>query len=633
VPTAVGEKNSGTNYPLPAAEAQTRSTGDAGVGNREWRGLAFSLAVYLLLAFLANRNVWLHGFSHSIQSSGGQDTFEEIWFIAQTPAAILHGVSPFANGWLNAPVGLNLMDNATMPLLGVLGLPITELFGPIATLNVLIGLGFTLSATTFFLMARRFVSWWPAAFVGGLLYGFSPFFVAEGSAHLIFMFGAIPTLIVLVLHHFVRTGYRFWLRDGLALGVCFALQFYISTEMFASMVVLTLIAICFGAVLWVLRRFEIDARSVIKLGVVAVLVGILGVGYGAWVALRGPEHINGPAQTAAALAGISSDPLGLVVPTSNQHFTFGHASLGNSLVAGRRPNWSVVFDAPSESGNYVGIPLLIVLVAGVCVLRRRRVTVFCSFMAAAALLLSMGSYLHFDGHETGIPLPFIVLAHLPLLESGAASRYQAFFWLFAAMLLALILDYVYDAMRSRIRGRAAAICGLIAACVLFPLVPAWPYPAEAAPVPEWFTGAARHLPVGSTVVVYPVANLTDASSMLWQAMSGLTFRMPGGYAVFATSSGAASFIASDSAVQNAMYGCSVAVPYPPTDRQILTDLRRLRTRAVVVVPGTDGAPCAERLFDRLLGPHRKEGGVLVWSTGQASSSARISDTSVSSGSP
>ncbi len=370
-----------------------------------------------------------------------------------------------------------------------------------------------------------------------------------------------------------------------------------------------------------------------RLGLVAVLVGVLGGGYGAWVALRGPEHITGPAQTPAALAGISSDPLGLIVPTSNQHFTFGQASRGDSYVAVRTPNWSVVFDAASENGTYVGLPLLVVLIAGVCVLRRRRFALFCGLMAAVAMVLSMGSYLHLDGHRTGIPLPFIVLAHLPLLDSSAASRYVAFFWLFAALLLALILDHVYDATRSRVRGRAAAICGLIAAGVLFPLVPAWPYAAASAAVPAWFSGAARHLPVGTTVVVDPSASPTDASPMLWQAMSGLTFRMPGGYAVFAASSGAASFYPGSSAALDAMTACMIAVPIPVTDQQILADLRRLGTGAVVVVPGITGAPCAERLFNRLLGPYRDEGGVMVWSTGQASSGIRASETTVSSGSP
>ena len=60
----------------------------------------------------------------------GNDVPEEIWFLAQTPWVLLHGHNPLANDWLNAPVGVNLMDNTTMPLLGIVGFPITVLFGP-----------------------------------------------------------------------------------------------------------------------------------------------------------------------------------------------------------------------------------------------------------------------------------------------------------------------------------------------------------------------------------------------------------------------------------------------------------------------------------------------------------------------
>lgn len=80
------------------------------------------------------------------------------------------------------------MDNTTMPLLGIVGFPITLLFGSIATHNVLIDLAIFASTLSFFAMARRFVTWWPAAFVGGLAYGFSPFTAATGNAHLFLLF-------------------------------------------------------------------------------------------------------------------------------------------------------------------------------------------------------------------------------------------------------------------------------------------------------------------------------------------------------------------------------------------------------------------------------------------------------------
>jgi len=574
----------------------------------------FSLAAYVLVAFLANKNVWVHGFAHSLQASGGNDTGEEVWFLAQTPWNILHGVNPFANVWLNYPVGLNLMDNTTMPLLGILGAPVTLLFGPIATHNVMVVLGFSASAMAFFVMARRFTDWWLAAFVGGLLYGFCPFAVAEGVAHLFLIFNVVPPLIILVIHRFVSSDDRSPWLYGIALGGCYLAQFYISTEAFASLVIVSCIALVIGGAL-LFRRLDIDLAKMAKMMAVGIVVAVLGVGYGAWVALEGPHHINGPAQSAVAIAGISSDPAGLIVPTVNQHFTFNEASLGDSYVAQRDANWHIVVDATLENGTYVGVPMLLVLIAGVVLLRRNRFAVFTALMAAAAMVLSMGSHLHVDGYRTVVRLPFIVLAHLPLLSSGSAARYVLYFWLFAALLFALTIDRIRAIAWPDSRFRSTAVCLAVAVVALLPLVPAWPYPSSPAAVPSFFTGSARTLPVGTNVVVFPSSNPGDSSAMIWQAMSDMTFRMPGGYAVFANvPDGKASFDPAPSLLQSAMSSCVAGIPPKLAPTVTRSVLRGWDARYVVVVPGTAGAPCATALFDGALGPHHTEGGVSVWAT-------------------
>jgi hypothetical protein len=580
-----------------------------------WRGTIFSLVAYVFVALLANKNVWLHGFAHTLQTSGGNDTGEEVWFLAQTPWAIVHGVNPFGNTFLNAPVGIDLLDNTTMPLLGVLGAPITFLFGPIATLNVMMAVAFSGSAMAFFVMARAFTRWWPVAFVGGLLYGFSPFAVAEGTAHLFLVFNVVPPLIVLVIQRFARADFRSPWRYGLALGGCYLAQFYISTEAFASLVVVSLVAAVVGAAL-LIRHFELDLAKITRMAAVAAVVAILGVGYGAWVALEGPQHIHGPAQSAVAIAGLSSDPAGLVVPTENQHFTFDEATLGDSYVAQRDAHWHVVLDSTLENGTYVGIPLLLILVVGIIVLRRNRLAVFAAIMAGITLLVSMGSYLHVDGRKTAVPLPYDVLAHLPLFDSGAASRYACLFWLFAAILLVLALDWVYAWCAPRIGALwSAIVCLLVAAFAVVPLVPAWPYAASAAAVPAWFTSTARALPAGTTAVIFPSANPSDSSAMLWQAMSDMTFRMPGGYAVFASGPhGTASFYAQPSILENAMTACVMGAQPLISPEETRAVLRDWKASYVVVAHGTTGATCATKLFDRALGAHHSEGGVSVWTT-------------------
>ena len=393
--------------------------------------------------------MWTNGVSHNVQTTGGQDPAMELYFLGQTPWLILHGHNPFANNFLNAPMGLNVLDSTSVVFLGVLGAPITLLLGPIATYNVMFNVALAGSALAFYFMARRFIAWWPAAFVGGLLYGFSPFAYAEGLSHLVWVFDAVPPLLILFVDRFFRkkTASPWW--SGLLIGACFVVEFYISAEAFATLVIFSAIAAAVMALYWWRRKPHVDVPRLTRMCVCAVLVGLLGVSYGAWSALKGPEHINGPEQTVQTLAGLATDPVGLVVPTLNQHFTFGASGYGTKLVSERTANWQITFEAADENGTYVGVTLLLALVAGAVILRRRRIVQFTVLMAVIALVLSMGSHLQFAGHHTAIPLPFDVLAHLPVVKSLTAVRLMEYFWLFAALLLALIVEAVYSALAAR----------------------------------------------------------------------------------------------------------------------------------------------------------------------------------------
>ena len=594
----------------PAAPPRARRS-DGG-----WFTLAVAIA-YLGVSLFANAGTWLHGITHTVQL-GGADVPEEIWFLAQTPWALLHGHNPLANNFLNAPSGINLMDNTTMPLLGALGTPITLLFGPVATFNIMVNLALASSAMTFYLMARRFVRWRPAAFVGGLLYGFSPFVAAEGGAHLFLIVGFLPPLVVLFLDRFFRTKSDPPWLTGILVGGCFVAQLYISAEVFASMAVMAAIAAVLWIIYWLLRRPAVDVSQLVRMGACALGVFVLGSGFGVWTALDGPEHITGPAQSPTVIAGLSSDPVGFIVPTEVQRFTFGHATLGDSLVAERDANWRITTDAPNENGSYVGIPLMIILIIGTIALRRRRLVQFVALMAVAGMVLSMGSYLHIDGHRTRIPLPFDVLAHLPLFNSGAASRYVQFFWLFAALLLALFVDEVYARLVGRgqlgDRFRATAASTFLVVFALIPLLPVWPYGSGASVVPSWFTGAARSVPVGTTVVVYPLASPVDASAMLWQAMAHDTFKMPGGYAVFRSADGTATFDSDPSLVQQVLAECSGGGEPQLAPSTIRAELRSWNASLAAVVVSAPGSDCATRIFDSAYGPHRTTGGVRLWST-------------------
>jgi hypothetical protein len=584
---------------------------------RTWVLFALVGAVYALLSTAANVHAWVDGIGHTIQIPGGSDDAEEVWFLALTPWSIVHGHNPLAaTDWLNAPVGMNTMDNTTMPLFGLLFTPVTVLFGAVATFNVVLDAAICASAVAFFAMARLFVRW-PVAFAGGLLYGFSPYAVAVGKAHLFLLFQAAPPLIIFFVTRFLRSrSMSPWLA-GFWVGACYVMQFFVSTEVFATLVAMTICSAVLGAAYVVFRRVAVDWRRLGAMSGCAAVMVVVGTGYAGWLALEGPEHVVGPVQVQSVIAGMSTDPAGLVIPTANQHFTLGEAALGDTYVAVRTPQWQLESESVIENGSYVGVPLAVLLLTGTLVLRRRRLVLFGAAMAAIALLLSMGTDLHVDGHRTGIPLPNEVFANLPLFESAVSARWITYFWLFAALLLVLIVDAAHTRMTSHDEGgtrlRAMVVSTALVCVALFPLLPAWPYqPVTQVNVPAWFSTGAQSLPVGSTAVVYPPANPNVTSAMVWQALADMRFKMVGGYAIFTAPTGTASFAPQATLLEAALAQCYNGGPPPLEPAAVREELRTAGASEAVVVQATPGASCARELFDRALGGALGTGGVWLW---------------------
>ena len=232
----------------------------------------------------------------------------------------------------------------------------------------------------------------------------------------------------------------------LVVGGCFVAEFYISSEVFVSMVVLTVIAGAVAGAWWVFRGPGIEVARLARMGVIAVAVIAVGGGLGAWLALAGPEHVHGPEQPAVAIAGLSIDPVGIVVPTLFERVTFGHTALGDSLVAQRGADWSIVQPAPWEGGSYVGVPLLVVLVVGNHRALAKTVRpVHRRHGSGGAGPLHGFRYSTWTATSRESPCPsrcwHICRSSTAALRQGMSR----FFWLFAALLLAMIARRVLPA--------------------------------------------------------------------------------------------------------------------------------------------------------------------------------------------
>jgi hypothetical protein len=249
------------------------------------------------------------------------------------------------------------------------------------------------------------------------------------------------------------------------------------------------------------------------------------LGYPAWFALEGAQHIVGPSQQ--SVPGI--DVVNTILPATTR------------LLAGRWPG--LMRPAFVQQGDmaFIGIPLLVVLVGVVVAMWRRPVVRFAGIFGGAAWVLALGPRLIIDGRDTTIPLPFALLQRLPLVQDLIPSRLMLFGDLAAAVILAVGVDRLvslpprsggaHGRRRSRAVGPAAAT--VVAALGLVFVIPVTGYAAAGTTVADQFLdgAATRQMPPDGVALTYPYPVPPEARAMIWQADSGLSFSLLGGYAL------------------------------------------------------------------------------------------------------
>jgi hypothetical protein len=570
------------------------------------------LVLYLIPAVVAYWRSWQHPTTVTI-SAGGGDSALFVWGLRWAPWAIAHGHNPFVTHIINVPFGVDLADNTVVLALGVIFAPVTAIWGPIATLNVCFTLAFALSAGAAYLLIRRFVTWRPAAFAGGLLYGYSPYMVGQGLGHLHLVFVAVPPLILLVVHELLVRQSGSTRRWGVVLGLLVVLQYLISSEILATTVMFTVLSVVVVAVAnprGVRPRLGPAVRGLVTGAVVAIVL----LAFPIYEQLLGPAHPSGPIIGFAYYYSGLAAPL---LPTPLMVLGTHHLKAMGLLIGGNN----------SENGTYLGFPLVVLLVVAMVLVRRRAVRL-AGVMAVIAFVLSLGVKVHtglarFPGTFTG---PANLINKVPLLNQAFPVRYSLFVALFAAVILGMTIDFLrHPPVTGRHapgsaatgRGRAVVLPAVVAVVVLLPLLPAWPYATQGrASVPAYFTTAAvDRIPAGSVALVYPMAVNTDSSAELWQAEANLRFAMPGGYfEVPATTRGGSPQFFTPTLVQATLTGLSTGVA-PKRTPQLRHALRaELRSWGVTSVVAQPVGPHAVGFFTWLVGraPDASAGGMVEW---------------------
>ncbi|MGO8871037.1 MAG: hypothetical protein ACLQPH_06465 [Acidimicrobiales bacterium] len=499
------------------------------------RTLLLAAAGYLLVSLFVWWNVW-SGHPTSSTTCGCGDSALFLWFLEWPAHALAHGLNPFYSNAMSYPGGVNLLDNTSELAVGVVLAPVTWAFGPVATLNVAVTLAPVLSALSMFALLRRWVSWAPAAFVGGLLYGFSPFvMVSLTDAHLMIGMAPVPPLVVLCLDELLVRQRRRPVVTGVALGLLVVVQFFVGTELLVIMGMCAALGVMATLVYSAFRPEVLPRRAPYALrglGAAAVTVGLL-LAYPVWFVLAGPAHTSGPVWPDLYL-GYEGTLLKPYVFPAGVSASFTRFAL---RVGG--------YQGPTLSGQYVGWGVVAVVVGGTAVWRRDRRLWLFGALAAVSVVLSLGARPHYW-------LPWSAVAGLPQFQNIIPSRFLAVIYLALGVMVGLVVDHAYAAVRggrqeapsrpharrptsTAGRGRRWLAAAAATAVAAVAVVPVAAYLAESTPatvqpvvLPTWFRTVAPRLEGHQVLLVYPLPNQVIESAMAWQAVDGMDFTMVGG---------------------------------------------------------------------------------------------------------
>ncbi len=565
--------------PTPSSDAAESA---AQGGLRRWGLSALAPAVFLVLALAALWPGLSTGHDTVVGNTGDPSLF--VWSLAWAPFALSHHLNPLVTDYIHYPSGANLMWNTSILFPALVLTPVTNLFGPIVSYNVLTVLGMWLSGWCAFLAVRRFTRHWFAAAVGGLLYEFSPFMVVEITGHAHLFVAVFPPLLILFADEIlVRQRHRAWLMGGL-LGFAAACQLLTGTELLAISALMSIPALVTLAIVF---RAQLRARLPYATRAAAAALGVFAVlaGYPLYVLLLGPQRVSGALQG----YGFVARPTSFLIPS---HF---------ELIGGS----STVFD----SSVYIGVPLLILAVAVAVRMRRHAAVLASAVTVVCAVVLALGGHLTVHGPPTRIPLPWIIPQHLPVLDNILPVRLMVAGYLALAVIVAVFLDRVLDApIRLRIAGVAAVVVALV------PLIPSLPISSAQFAIPAFFTdGSAQRLPTVGSVLITPYGGYGPE---VWQAVAGISFKTQLGL-VFTPGPGGHVWNAELDPLGEELtalgQGASAPAELSASDRAAyLADMSDHDVTTVIVGPATRSAQVALLMTELLDRTGTRTGGVTVW---------------------
>ncbi|GAA3946577.1 glycosyltransferase 87 family protein [Actinoplanes auranticolor] len=558
-----------------------------------------ALTSYLALAVLVLIQLWIDP-AGRVLSHNDDDHGFFAFAMAHGERVLFHGANPLFSDRMNVPGGVNMMANTSELALSVPMAPVTHWLGVGVTVVLLLTLGLAGTAFAWYwVLSRHLVESRRAAWIGGLWCGFAPAMVSHANGHINFVSQFVVPFIVWQVLRLREPGRA--VRGGVVLGLLVVLQVFINEEVLLfTALTLGAFVIAYAALAWA----EVKGywrRFVAGLGV-GVVTAVVPLAYPLWFQFTGPQSYSGqPFEPGKFVTDLLS--LGAYARQS----LAGNAAIARELSV-----------SPTEENTFYGVPLLVLLVVSLVLVWRNLAARAAAIAGLVLLIMSMGPELRVGGYDTGIPLPFALIAHVPVIDLVSVTRFAMVTTTIIGLLLALAADRVPTLSRRR---QTAFWVGLALAIV--PVLPK-PLPVVTAdPLPPFIAQQMwrDYVSEGRTLVTVPLPEVTTGrAGMRWFALSGLDYAVPRGYFMGPAdpplnntgSWNAAPRRTSDLLRVAGAYGRMPVVTV--SDRMAArNDLSYWRAAVVVLVPGTPHHDLLETILTDLLGKAPQQvGGVQLW---------------------
>ncbi len=465
--------------------------------------LTFAALLYLIASLLLFGRGLLDS-NQLMQLGHASDPSHDMWFLKWWPYAFSHHINPFHTRLLWYPVDTTLMWTSTVFLPAVVMTPITNIWGPVASYNILMLAAPVLAATAAFMLCRKLSSaYWPSV-LGGFIFGFSPYMLTHMMGHLVLvMIFPVPLAVLITLYRIdgslSRRGYI------AALAALLVIAFLCNPEIPTTMTLFGALALGLGMVL---LPSEYELKK---------LVPEIGIAYGLMILIVSPFIVamlayGMPHGMLWQVSAYSADLVGFVIPALT-------TAIGAIPAISHISNkfTGTIF----ENTACLTIPLLVIAAVYLWSTWRSAGSKLLALMLVCICIAAMGPRLHLMG-QMKFWMPWAIAERMPFLKQALPLRLM----LYAFLVLAIVTAMWFAKSCASTRTKWIAAVFVVAFLLPNPSSAFW---VSSISDPPFFSKHIYRDYLTPDDVVLPLPCRDYGYEMLWHAQADFSFRMVGAW--------------------------------------------------------------------------------------------------------